>query len=216
MDSFVLLSFFLLVLAHCCSSAGCETKITYKATANYVLTWNDKGSRARKDVSIWAVKNDQADHCSLGDVAVEGWRKPSSKTLLLRAVGCEALASPTGFSQVWSDRGSGANWDVAIYNMICPAGYSSLGSVAVRSWRAKPSKSQYCCVKNTYLTSGKYEKSWDDKGSRADSEVGLWKVIRGSDQNAMEGGNFIAFASWRFPRYLTPKLLKADKLTGGV
>jgi len=186
-----------------------QPEIVFVITDGYNLIWEDSGSGAKLDGSIWAVDNYQIDYCSLGDVAKKGHGKPSSKALLVKAVKSDTIVQPTGFSLIWKDQGSGADWDVGIYDMNCPSGFSSVGSVAVRSHTAKPDKSKYCCVKNKYLASGEYRAAWNDKGSGANSDVSLWQVIRGSDASAIEGGNFRAVSNYARPGY-PAKLLKVD------
>merc|ERR1712154_487550 len=143
-----------------------EPDIVYIHTDSYNLIWKDSGSGAHLDGSIWAVENYQPEYCSAGDVMGNGHGKPTSKALLIKANKEGALRRPTGFSQVWKNDGSQADWDVGIYNMNCPLGYSPLGHVAVRSHSSLPDKSKYCCVKNEYLTYGEFKMSWNDEGEK--------------------------------------------------
>ena len=203
-------------------SPGKEPDIVYLHTDSYNLIWKDSGSRAHLDGSIWAVENYLPEYCSVGDVIGDGHGKPTSKALLIKANKEGALRSPTGFSLVWKNEKSLADWDVGIYNMDCPLGYSPLGHVAVRSHSSIPDKSKYCCVKNEYLTFGEYQLSWNDEGEKKTDVLfgsviieipltgSLWKVIRGSDPLGTEGGYFKTVKSNEKPTPLLATLLKVD------
>ena len=203
-------------------SPGKEPDIVYLHTDSYNLIWKDSGSGAHLDGSIWAVENYLPEYCSVGDVIGDGHGKPTSKALLIKANKESALRSPTGFSLVWKNDRSLAHWDVGIYNMNCPLGYSPLGHVAVRSHSSVPDKSKYCCVKNEYLTFGEFQLSWNDKGEKKTDvlfgsvtiktplTVSLWKVIRGSDPLGTEGGYFKTVKNNEKPAPLLATLLKVD------
>ena len=125
-------------------SPGKEPDIVYLHTDSYNLIWKDSGSEAYLDGSIWAVENYLPEYCSMGDVIGDGHGKPTTKALLIKANKESALRSPTGFSLVWKNEGFSSHWEfgfwnVRIYNMNCPLGYSSLGHIAVRS-NSYPSK----------------------------------------------------------------------------
>ena len=55
----------------------------------------------------------------------------------------DALAPPTGFTEVWNDRGSDADDDVRVLRMNPPAGYTCLGYVAARGYGTTPNANQY-------------------------------------------------------------------------
>ena len=126
--------------------------IVYKYTDSYRLKWYDKGSGAKIDGAIWKVLNYQSDYCSLGDVATGSWDKPSKKAILVSGRKSGALVKPTSFEWVWSDQRSGAYTDVTIYKMNAPEGYTCLGDVAIASWKTKPNRNDYCCVKDEQIS----------------------------------------------------------------
>jgi hypothetical protein len=166
-----------------------EPSIVYKFTDVYSIIWSDRGSGADRDGSIWQAQNYNSDYCSLGDVAVDGHAQPSVKTVLVSS-SKGALVQPVSFTKVWTDSGSGADWDVSIYTMVPPSGYTCLGGVAVRSGSILPDTSKYCCVKNEFVTRGQLELAWNDKGSGANADVSLYSIIRNVDVFGVNSGHF--------------------------
>ena len=65
--------------------------IVFVYSNNFDLIWTDKGSIARKDVSIWKVQNYLTGFCSLGDIATEGRRKPKKQAILVKAIKPDSL-----------------------------------------------------------------------------------------------------------------------------
>lgn len=108
--------------------------MAYKLVNDYELIWDDSGSGARDDVSIWRPVETQAGYRLLGDVAVKSHSKPSDSTITVIAVVDDALKEPESFTKVWWDKGSGARHDVTIWRMNPPSGYTCLGDIAVRSY----------------------------------------------------------------------------------
>lgn len=64
-------------------------------------------------------------------------------SLTVKALEPDALAPPTGFTEIWNDRGSGANDDVRVMKMNAPSGYTCLGHVAVRGHTNTTNYGQY-------------------------------------------------------------------------
>jgi len=125
------------------------------------------------------------------------------------------LASPTGFTQVWADHGSGADYSVAIYRMNAPSGYTCLGNVAVGNYGTIPDVSKYCCVKNEYVVRADTVQVYNDKGSSSDRDVSFWKTIRrGGEAFGIEGGNFITVVGYSKPNtaYLLKKTSKIQDI----
>ena len=163
--------------------------IIYAMTTNYDFICNDAGSGATKSVSFWKAKNYLNDYCSLGDVASDSNAKPTANALLIKVLKPGSAVHPTGFTRVWTDAGSGGKYDIVIYTMQAPSGYTCLGSVVTTG--GLPDKKKYCCIANGYLTKGDWKETWNDAGSGADADGSVWTVISGPDPHAIEGGNFI-------------------------
>ena len=147
--------------------------ITVYEGTDFKRIWNDRGSGGKHDVSIYRAKS-SSGYYSLGDIAIKGYGKPKVAHVA-KALKSDALKAPQQFRQRWNDKGSGARRDLSIWEPICPSGYVSLGYVAVRSHRKKPSKTDIMCVKRTYITSGKWKWVWNDKRTGARKDVAFWR-----------------------------------------
>lgn len=82
-----------------------------------------------------------------------------------------SLRQPVGSELIWQDIGSGAAFNLAIYQLTPPEGYQCLGHVTVE-WpdgsqnHSPPDLSRHRCVKNNYLIRVKYESViWDSRGT---------------------------------------------------
>ena len=184
--------------------------IVYRYTDVYRLIWSDAGSGAMIDGAVWQPQNYQSEFCSLGDVATRGWMNPSEKAVLVSQRKSGALIHPTSFTLVWTDGGSGAHSDVAVYHMNAPLGYTCLGGVAVNSYTATPDSSKYCCVRNKYVVGADTMLTWYDRGSGAASDVSWWTVMRTQGEAyGILAGNFIAVSGYSKPS--RAYLLRADE-----
>lgn len=74
---------------------------------DYLMKWHDGGSGGTHDVAFWRPVA-PAGYTCVGSVITIGYNKPS--TDLVRCVRSEYVL-PAGNTRVWSDAGSGANWD---------------------------------------------------------------------------------------------------------
>ncbi len=120
-----------------------KTAIAYKAVKVYTSIWTDKGSWYYEDVSIWRPQDAQSGYYPLGDTVVGKHSKPKEYSLVVKALERDALAEPESYKKIWNDKGSGANADVTIYEMIPKPGYMCLGHIAVKSYKTKPKISKY-------------------------------------------------------------------------
>jgi len=145
--------------------------------------WNDRGSGAYKDVAVWRSKG-PADTYSLGDIAVGGG-KPE-RGFVVKALKDDALRAPYDYRQVWNDRGSGAYWDGAFYQPLCPSGYRALGHVAMRNHYEKPPTNAMRCVKGEYTMAGQWSEVWRDRGSGARDDVTVWKAVANGKGQGVE------------------------------
>ena len=109
----------------------------------YLYIWNDGGSGAHKDVSIWRIDEQEAGFFPLGDVATGTHDKPSSVSMTVKAVTAGALAAPISYTEIWIDAGSGADNDGSVYKLNPPAGYKCLGHVALNGHHGTPTLSNY-------------------------------------------------------------------------
>ena len=122
---------------------GSSISIAFKYVTDYTLIWTDSGSGADRDVSLWRPYDLQSGYFPLGDVAVASHGKPPTPALTVTALEADALAPPASFSEIWNDRGSGADRDVRVVKMNPPSGYICLGNVAVVGYNSYPDRNQY-------------------------------------------------------------------------
>ena len=133
--------------------------------SEYDEVWNDKGSRAQQDVSVWRARVPAGCHL-LGMTAKNGHSRPTFPTLVIRAGGSD-IAPPERFDLVWwQERGQRRFW---CWRPIPPPGYASLGDVGTLS-ENPPSRGDVVCVAIGCLSANKQplgEQIWNDRGGGA-------------------------------------------------
>ena len=133
--------------------------------SEYDEVWNDKGSRANQDVSVWRARVPAGCHL-LGMTAKNGHSRPTFPTLVIRAGGSD-IAPPERFDLVWwQERGQRRFW---CWRPIPPPGYASLGDVGTLSANP-PSRGDVVCVAIGCLSANKQplgEQIWNDRGGGA-------------------------------------------------
>jgi len=192
-----------------------DYRLQIEYAQDYSPIWTDAGSGADDDVSIWR-PNGRKDFYRLGDYAVGSHRKPGKPaTVVAYDDGSGALAKPAGYSRVWRDKGSGADKDVSLWKPIAPAGYQCLGLLATNG--AKPATNDMRCVWRAFLTQGGNSKVWDDDGSGADADVGIYQAYAFRTTDSVSPGTFNATNSHSnagdFKSYQTLNLDKVEFLS---
>lgn len=158
------------------------------ATAEYTWVWDDTGSGASTDGSVWRPVVPPG-HVAFGDVIVVGHDAPTAPALLA-VDDPDALRPPVGYEQVWNDTLSLGLHDVALWNPIPPLGYTCLGSVAVPDHDTPPAPDLVRCIHSQYLVPGDRTLTWTDEGSLALQDAGLWTCLDG-DAGGQAVGSFI-------------------------
>ncbi|WP_437486707.1 RICIN domain-containing protein [Sorangium sp. So ce1014] len=141
----------------------------------FLWIYDDDGTGADDDVSIW--RPDLGQHpgyYSLGDVAMPNHDGAPRSTFVVKGDG-DVLAAPLDYHLVWKDTGSGGDHDGSFWEPVAPPGYTCLGHVATGNY-TKPSTNLIRCVKSAYVLSGNSAKIWDDAGSGADMDAGIWEA----------------------------------------
>ena len=138
--------------------------------------WNDRGSGANQDFSVWRAPGTGTTF-SLGDLSNNNYNKPPSFLAKDTSPKRNALRLPHSFRRIWTDAGSGANWDGSFWEPLCPPGFVALGNVAMRSHSIQPDLNSIACVNGTYTIPGTWEHVWDDRGSGAKRDVSVWEAI---------------------------------------
>ncbi|CAL4075372.1 unnamed protein product, partial [Meganyctiphanes norvegica] len=111
MDVYLLLS-----LAGVLNGVAYTQDLIATIATNLKMMWYDKDSGADKDVSIWKVWNGQTGYYSIGDLVHNQWSNVRGRVAIMvsqRIPGI--LEKPASFNQVWTDAGSGALLDVAVW-----------------------------------------------------------------------------------------------------
>ncbi len=154
------------------------TKLELLPVSDYTWVYDDTGSGAFTDGSIWRPVVPPG-FVAVGDVAQASHDAPNFATLVIRD-DAEALRRPVGYEQVWRDEGSLGDHDVTIWHPIAPLNYVCLGSVASPNYDTPPSTDLVRCVHRRYLVRGERTLTWTDEGSLAFQDAGLWTCIDGA------------------------------------
>ena len=138
-------------------------KIIIMPTHKFEPMWNDSGSGADADVSLWrpVLKNprfDSPDFHILGDMAMPGHKQQPDMGYAVRGIVPGAVQHPVSWSRVWTDRGSGADKDVTIWKPNPPKGYECLGHMVGKK---EPGNEEIWCLREDLV-----EVCGDDAGHR--------------------------------------------------
>ncbi|XP_071814564.1 uncharacterized protein [Apostichopus japonicus] len=211
----MLFSIFLCLTSILVSTANAEDlpAIVYRRVDSlYIRIYDDRYTGSNRDVSIWRPQSLQYGYYPLGDVAVASHQQPTTSSILVRDYSGDALRAPSGFTEVWNDRGSGGTFDVRILRMDPPVGYVCLGHVAVIGYNNLPDRNVYRCVKSDYVTLGRYELIWKDVGSGADRDVSLLSNrVSTANTYGLDANTFTSLATHSTPTD-APYLLDGRKV----
>jgi len=105
------------------------SKALLQPATNWRQIWTDENSGAQLDGSIWHPEAASPDYICLGSVAKQGYSKPNLPNYACIHQ-CLVEEIPTA-GYIWSDAGTGASQDVAIYEL-----HNSNGFFAVPSHNA--------------------------------------------------------------------------------
>lgn len=114
--------------------------------STYQWIYNDRGTGADRDMSIWRPIDNEHGYFAVGDVAVATHDQPSTSAAMVKEITGGSLAAPVSFTEIWHDRGSGGDHDVRIMRMNPPGGFTCLGHVAVLGYGSYPDASKYRLV----------------------------------------------------------------------
>jgi Plant protein of unknown function (DUF946). len=160
-----------------------EPTLQVSVTSNYSWIYDDRGSGANMDITIYRPTPTPTDppYRILGDYAQGNYSAPTGTSLIVRAINDDPnfplLKTPIDYREVWNDKGSGGTHDGSIWFAVPPDGYLSIGYVA-QSGYSKPSISNYVCVrKDLCVDTVPGPLIWNDKGSGANKDVSLYQII---------------------------------------
>ncbi|MCY1040730.1 Vps62-related protein [Corallococcus sp. bb12-1] len=161
-----------------------------KPTSRFAWIYDDHGTGATNDISVWRPDLSQSPgFFSLGDVAMSNRGQAPATTFLVRGEG-ELLARPSNYNWIWSDSGSGGTHDASFWEPVAPAGYTCLGHVAVLGY-SKPSTDLIRCVRSEYVLPANPAWVWDDRGSGANDDIGVWQAVA-RDHRGLPASTFIS------------------------
>ncbi len=135
--------------------------------------YDDSGTGANHDVSMWR-PNPAAGYYSLGDVAMGSHSAPIT-AISIKASTADGLAKPLDYELIWKDSGSGGTHDGSFWSPIAPNGYTCLGHIAVNGY-SKPATDVMRCVRSDYVVAVTAASVWDDSGSGASWDAGVWQA----------------------------------------
>ncbi|MGW8955565.1 Vps62-related protein [Streptomyces sp. NPDC055709] len=194
--------------------------LSIRPVSSFMKIYDDSGTGADDDVAIWRPDLRSAPgYHSLGDVAMDVHdREPANAFVVKGPEG--TLVPPLDFRLIWNDRGSGGDQDGSLWQPIAPAGYTCLGDVAADGYD-KPSKNAVRCIRSVYTVPGTPKKVWDDGGSGAGMDVGVWDSAP-SDAHGLTVSTFVGHSSHEHAgaagryRVLNKSLTDVPVLSGGA
>ena len=140
--------------------------------SEYDEVWNDRGSGAAQDVSVWTARVPAGCHL-IGMTAKNGYSPPTFSTLAIRAGGSD-IAPPERFDLVWwQERGQRRFW---CWRPVPPSGYASLGDVGTLS-EDPPSRKDVVCVALGCLSPNRQPlggQIWNDSGGGAPKDAAFF------------------------------------------
>ena len=95
------------------------------APGDWTLIWTDKGSGANTDGSMWNANPPGKEYKCLGSVIQKGYKKPILPNY--RCVHSGLTKKIQNNSIVWTDKGSGADKDVTVFNLPNSKSFFAVG-----------------------------------------------------------------------------------------
>ena len=189
-----------------------KTQYVTSSDGLYDFVWNDRGSGAYKDVTIYSNTNiDSKDGRSANTFrATPNYSRLDGYPNLLRSSTSseksQTAVNPqedkaiivyqvTLKNKIWNDAGSGANKDFSSWRAQIPDGYYSLGDYGVANHRAPHFVTLVKAVKEDALRAPlSFRQRWNDRGSGANKDVTFYEPICPTGYRAL---GHISIASYR-------------------
>ncbi|KID82410.1 DUF946 domain-containing protein [Metarhizium guizhouense ARSEF 977] len=170
------------------------SELVTKITASFTQRWNDAGSGASRNGGFWHPNSD-GEFRPVGSVGVGNHKDingsysavliahnpAATQTANAEGMYESPLASPIGYTQIWTDAGSKAKKNGSFWRPIPPNGYVALGDVAQNGWLPAPSVGDVWCVRRDLAVPGSFGSPsvWDDKKSGSKKDVSVWEIKGG-------------------------------------
>ena len=147
--------------------------ISFLPVSEYDEVWDDRGSGAKQDVSVWKAR--VPGGCFLlGMTAKNGHSRPTFPTLVIQNPQAGQIAPPDRYELAWwQERGQRRFW---CWHPIPPPGYASLGDVGTLS-AEPPSREEVMCVAIASLPGVKQPlgaQIWNDRNGGAPKDGAFW------------------------------------------
>ena len=173
-----------------------QPTLQLNTTANYNWIYNDDGTLADRDVTIWRPQPSDASYFIIGDYAQGNYSPAVGASLIVRPINDDPanplIKAPVDFSLVWNNHGAWGGYWGSIWYPVPPDGYITIGFVASSDYD-KPKLTNFACLRRDLceLTDGG-EGIWSDEGSGANMNVTLFSIV--GVPNAFVGqGNYAPF-----------------------
>lgn len=158
-----------------------EPTLFVSTTSVYIWIYNDRGSGADMDVTIYRPTPSDPSYYILGDYAQGNYNPPAATSLIVKAINDDPkfplIKAPAGYQQVWNDKGSGGDHDGSIWFPVPPDGYFSIGFVGQTGY-STPSIPNYACLrKDLCVDASPGQLIWHDKSSGAHGDVSIYQII---------------------------------------
>jgi hypothetical protein len=158
-----------------------EPTLVISNTSQYSWIYNDSGSGAHMDVTIFRPNPSDTTYFIVGDYAQGNYSDPTGTSLTVKAINDDPknplLKPATGFTQIWNDHGSGGHNDGSIWHPTAPDGYIALGDVCNAGYNT-PNIPNYMCIRKDLVTeSAATTLIWNDSGSGAHLDVSLYQLM---------------------------------------
>ncbi|MBD1364111.1 Vps62-related protein [Mucilaginibacter sp. ZT4R22] len=149
-------------------------------TNQYNWLYNDKGSGARADLSVFRPNPSDKSYFIVGDYAQGNHRDPTGSSLIIKEVNGDPrnpiLKAPSDYTLLWNDRGTGGRYDGSCWKAVAPDGYLALGFVFNNSY-GKPNIPNYVCIRKDFVTgSSAGSQIWNDAGTGISNDLELFEL----------------------------------------
>ncbi len=158
-----------------------EPYLQVSTTSLYSWLYNDRGTGANMDVSIYRPTPLDTTFSIIGDYAQNNYYDPAGTSYIVKAInddpGNPLIKPAIDFSQIWNDKGSGGTHDGSVWFAVPPDGYFSIGFVGQTGYN-KPVIPSYACLrKDLCVDTTPGQLIWNDKGSGANQDVAIYQIV---------------------------------------
>lgn len=173
---------------------GLVSWVAIRYATAFDLAWKDRHSGGDHDGAFYQATGIPSGYHALGGYGQRNYDTPRGNLMLVHDTGVAAgdkplFVAPRGYELLWADHGTGKDvMDGSFYRPIPPAGYVSLGDVAVTGYDTPPEPGSAVCVRQDLVVRGKIgDKIWDADGTGADEHVSMYYVVPADDQGLDAG-----------------------------